>query len=186
MKAKSRLIIAISALVLAVAASVVAVVAVLAANRVTVQSNIAIKYKASGVMCKVEAGYYTQNTATLTAIGTAEFNGSETTDNNTQILDYTDHPVVISADSSQYIVFKFTFTNTNTTKGFTATLTSDDFDGFTVTLYEDSTLTTGDTDNSISVGTGSNATKSYYVKVAVTNPGEDAEALAGQLNWALE
>ena len=137
MNSKKKIIIAVSALAMVLIASVVAVVAVLAAQQVTVQSNVQIVYTTKEIQGSISAYYQVKGDASRTQIGsTVTPDGSEP-DNTGFEHNSTSAAVSIEnlSKTNNYVDFIFTFTNTGST-AYKAQLTGNpnwSTNGFTTT-----------------------------------------------------
>ena len=187
MKTKRKMIIAISALAMVILAGVVAVVAVLAAQNVTVKSNLTIKYSVSDIAADVAVKYAVVKTdATSVSFGNAktvnfDLDGfsSTGTEGFTEIT--TGLPTggagaeasygEVSIGKDECIILEFTFNNNTVSKGFTATLkdltTSSDVDIAYGTACSKPSDVDGTSKSNVTVAAGENASGKYYVKISI-------------------
>ena len=193
MSSKKKMIIAISAFAMVVLAAVVAVVAVLAAQNVTIKSQISVKYTVDDVVADVAV--YAKNVKTnagLTAttdLGTAQtFNFG---------IDYVEPDGGKSLDGFNFdslakdecIVVKFVFNN-NSANAFTATLTDPTIaSDANIEIYYGSDITTllsstTATSSAVSVTGGDDATNSYYAVIKIKDNTKNVSTTVS-FNWAL-
>ena len=141
---KKKLIIALALLAVIVVASVVTtVVLVLAASQQNVTSTINVTYTAQEVSGTVTAGYMREDATDFTAMGSgATFVGGQGVTTATLATEatnvelggwYNANTEVQTPDGTHegdmfidYVIFKYTFTNTSATRNYTATLTYTD------------------------------------------------------------
>ena len=197
MKSKTRLIITISSVVLALIASAVAVVAVFAARNATAKATLNIKYTAVDVMGSVTMTTKREKESTYAAGGNVSFDGNEAENNTANVKSMTlgsaGSEYDISSDGSHYVILKFVFTNTNTAKAYTATITlpSDDHFRYKVNNANDtyaSFATLSSSNNSVTVPVKSGATAgtaTYYVLVEPKVTNASVTSTGKTISWAL-
>ena len=189
MKTKSRLIITITSLVLAVVASIVAVVAVLAARNATVNSDITVKYIASDIMGQVSL--HTQRELeeddSWSLVGSQEFDGTEEENGTANVKTISTEEYEISADGSHYAILRFSFTNDNQSKAYTADITVEENSDFEITYSKDNSTYGAKSSITVAANTESSAPEYYYVKISVPadkwNANIDATEIA--IQWEL-
>ena len=191
MSSKKKMIIAISAFAMVVLAAVVAVVAVLAAQNVTIKSQIGIKYTVDDVVADVAV--YAKNVGTKESLTTATNLGTAQTENFG--IDYTGTGEALEGfdfdnlAKDQCVVIKFEFNN-NSANAFTATLTAPTItEGANIAIYYAADITqllgsTTTTPAAVSVAAGDTATSSYYAVIKIVDNTKDVDTSV-EFNWAL-
>ena len=199
MGSKKKMLIAIGAFAMIILAVVIAVIAVLAAQQVSIKSQVNITYVADAqVKGSVSATYKTEN-GTEGDLGSAPFNGAEDNDAVKDLQGIAD--LKFEAGSNDYIDFTFTFVNSSTKSKYTATLAFTnglDGNGEIVNMELDGKLSTGDfadistsnmsklTEIDVPVAQSSTnpTTVVYVLRVSLALPGEDASFI-GTILWNL-
>ncbi len=199
MDSKKKMLIAIGAFAMVILAVVVAVIAVMAAQQVSIKSQVNISYTADAhVIGSVSASYKTEN-GTEKNLGSLPFNGGES-NGTTQGLDNIGNLEFV-AESNDYVDFTFTFVNISTVAKFTATLAftdGDDSDGDDAdgtienmklqgrisTVNEFSDVSTANLAQLTSIEVPANQTVIYILRVLLDSSSKDA-AFAGTILWDL-
>ena len=187
MNSKKKLIIAFSAFALIVISGIISVVAVLAAQNVTIKSNISVTYTSHEVAGVVTAHYQVKN-GTKTKLGgdtngAVSFDGSETGDDATE--DMTNVTITGLSSANNYIDFIFTFTNAGSA-AYTATLTAPT----TVTNFTTSvTKPTGASvsnvgDYKFTLAGNTTTPVTYTIRYTITEVAKNS-SINGNFSWSL-
>ena len=200
MGSKKKMLIAIGAFAMIILAVVIAVIAVLAAQQVSIKSQVNITYVADAqVKGSVSATYKTEN-GTEGDLGSAPFNGAEDNDAVKDLQGIAD--LKFEAGSNDYIDFTFTFVNSSTKSKYTATLAfTNGLDGngeivnmklggrlstnqdFTDISTEDMSNLT-DIEVPVAYSSSTPTTVVYILRVSLALSGEDASFI-GTILWNL-
>ena len=186
MNSKRKVIVAMSAFAMLLLATVVAVVAVLAAQNVTVTSQIRVSYTSNQKAAVVTAKYQISGgTAANLGSGSITFDGTEASANATKSLTTSEVSITGLDSSNKYVDFIFTFTNPGSAD-YTATLTLPTTNtNFTVS-YTKATGTgvSSATDTSFKLAGGTTSPVTYKVRYTIADVSKDA-TLSGLFSWSL-
>jgi len=169
---------------IAIILGLVATVIILAASIQSINTSINISYIADGIFGTVSASYKIGSQPQVDMLNSSgdtiiDFSNPDDQFNLSPAGD------IILTPSESFVVFKYNFTNTHTSKIYLATLTytDDTSDDSNITFEYSSTGTNYTTENNyFRVNPNSNAT--YYVKVSVANTSQNATC-TGNFSWQL-
>ena len=194
MGSKKKMLIAIGAFAMIILAVVVAVIAVLAAQQVSIKSQVNISYTAdASVKGSVSAIYKTEN-GTEGDLGSAPFNGGEANNESKNLQGIPD--LKFEAGSNDYIDFTFTFVNDSTNSKYTATLAFTDgstgngqivnmnLQGRLSTVDHFSDVSTTDLTKLTEIEVPSSTTVNYILRVSLASSSDDAYYV-GTMLWNL-
>ncbi len=183
-KTKRKWSILLFSICIAIILGLVATVIILAASIQSINTSINISYIADGIFGTASASYKIGSQPQVDMLNSSgdtiiDFSNPDDQFNLSPAGD------IILTPSESFVVFKYNFTNTHTSKIYLATLTytDDTSDDSNITFEYSSTGTNYTTENNyFRVNPNGNAT--YYVKVSVANTSQNATC-TGNFSWQL-